>query len=386
MIPLRLNIRNFLSYRENVPTLDFTGIHVACLCGDNGHGKSALLDAITWCLWGRARGQVQDDLVSHGADDARVELDFQARDSCYRAVRSRRRAGDRRRQGASDLQLLSIADGKGTGQVISGNSVRETQARIEQLVGMDYETFVNSALLLQGRADEFTNRTPAERKAVLSSILGLEAYDQFQGRARDRANAARSEADRLAGALSQVRGEIASIGEPSLELDAINRQLAALETQLGERRTAVQELRERVASLRRTESDIEQQQLHAGQLSREISDAEAGISSLESRAAQHNVVIAQATEIERGVTDLEQAQQKFNILEASRQRHDDLRQEQSRLTQAIAVEQARLEVGDRPGPAEDCRRVETCVGCLPGTCGFKGSNSRGVGRVGAQGG
>ena len=77
---------------------------MACLCGENGHGKSALLDAITWCLWGKARGQVQDDLISHGADEARVELEFMARDSRFRVIRSRARAGGRRRQGSSDLQ------------------------------------------------------------------------------------------------------------------------------------------------------------------------------------------------------------------------------------------------------------------------------------------
>ena len=67
MIPLRLDLRNFLCYREDVPTLDFSGIHLACLCGPNGHGKSALLDAITWCLWGTARASSQDVLVSFGA-------------------------------------------------------------------------------------------------------------------------------------------------------------------------------------------------------------------------------------------------------------------------------------------------------------------------------
>ena len=97
MIPLRLSLRNFLCYRENVPTLDFTGLHVACLCGANGHGKSALLDAITWCLWGRARGRVQDDLISYGADEARVELEFQARGTPYRAIRRHARGGGRRR-------------------------------------------------------------------------------------------------------------------------------------------------------------------------------------------------------------------------------------------------------------------------------------------------
>ena len=91
MIPQRLSVRNFLCYREDVPTLDFRGIHVACLCGPNGHGKSALLDAVTWCLWGEARGKTQDDLISYGADECRVELEFLARDTSYRVIRSRSR-------------------------------------------------------------------------------------------------------------------------------------------------------------------------------------------------------------------------------------------------------------------------------------------------------
>ena len=150
MIPVKLNLRNFLSYRENVPTLDFTGVHVACLCGDNGHGKSALLDAITWCLWGHARGQVQDDLVSYGADEARVELDFLARDGRFKVIRSRRRGGGRRRQGASDLQLVSVTEDGESTQVVSGNSIRETQARIEQLVGHGLRDFYQLSLPAAG--------------------------------------------------------------------------------------------------------------------------------------------------------------------------------------------------------------------------------------------
>ena len=98
MIPQRLSVRNFLCYREDVPTLDFQGIHVACLCGPNGHGKSALLDAVTWGLWGEARGKTQDDLISYGADECRVELEFLSRDTSYRVIRSRSR-WDREGQG-----------------------------------------------------------------------------------------------------------------------------------------------------------------------------------------------------------------------------------------------------------------------------------------------
>ena len=55
MIPIRLALRNFMCYREG--ELSFEGLHVACLCGDNGNGKSALLDAMTWALWGKARAK-----------------------------------------------------------------------------------------------------------------------------------------------------------------------------------------------------------------------------------------------------------------------------------------------------------------------------------------
>ncbi|MFN7907434.1 MAG: AAA family ATPase, partial [Microcystis sp.] len=53
MIPLQLTLKNFLSYREAV--LDFRGLHTACICGANGAGKSSLLEAITWAIWGESR-------------------------------------------------------------------------------------------------------------------------------------------------------------------------------------------------------------------------------------------------------------------------------------------------------------------------------------------
>jgi len=55
MIPLKLQLKNFLSYGSELQTIDFTSYPLICLSGKNGHGKSALLDAITWAVWGQAR-------------------------------------------------------------------------------------------------------------------------------------------------------------------------------------------------------------------------------------------------------------------------------------------------------------------------------------------
>src|SRR6266851_4779528 len=89
MIPVRLELTNFLAYRNPAP-LDFTGIHVAVLCGENGAGKSSLLDAITWALWGRSRAKTDTELVHQGQTEMRVEFTFSLGDQVYRVIRARR--------------------------------------------------------------------------------------------------------------------------------------------------------------------------------------------------------------------------------------------------------------------------------------------------------
>ena len=88
MIPLKLHLKNFLCYGEDVPTLDFQGINLACLCGQNGHGKTAILEAITWSLWGKGRAQTQQEFVRIGQRSMSVELEFACRDEKYRVLRT----------------------------------------------------------------------------------------------------------------------------------------------------------------------------------------------------------------------------------------------------------------------------------------------------------
>ena len=75
-----------MCYREP-PMLNLEPLQVACLCGKNGHGKSALLDAITWVLWGQSRTRTQDELIHQGQTDMVVDLEFLARGQTYRVSR-----------------------------------------------------------------------------------------------------------------------------------------------------------------------------------------------------------------------------------------------------------------------------------------------------------
>src|SRR3989304_847673 len=97
MVPLKLTLYNFLCYRGGPHVLELEPIHIACLCGENGAGKTAILDAITWALWGEARGtdrkggEAGDHLVYIGEAEMQVELEFRARGQLYRVQRRRQR-------------------------------------------------------------------------------------------------------------------------------------------------------------------------------------------------------------------------------------------------------------------------------------------------------
>jgi exonuclease SbcC len=137
MIPQRLVLKNFLCYRQ--ADLDFAGIHLACLAGANGAGKSALLDGMTWALWGRARAKRDDELIYLGEKEMAVDFSFQLGSRAYRVLR-RRKAGKR---GSTLLDLQTRDDGDW--QSIGESGVRRTQQRIEEILRLDYDTFANSA-------------------------------------------------------------------------------------------------------------------------------------------------------------------------------------------------------------------------------------------------
>ena len=341
MIPLKLTLSNFLCYRENVEPLDFAGIHVACICGSNGHGKSALLDSITWALWGKARGKVQDEMISYGADECRVELDFSSRGQNYRVIRSHGRGGRRRRGGPSDLQLMVLE--VDTARPITGDMIRETQSRIDQIIGMDYDTFINSAFLVQGRADEFTNKTPTERKAVLSKILGLETYDRLQARAREGNSWADNTAKVAEGTVDRLRRELEQMVAPATELKEVETALFTANKDLAEQKVKTTGLREQVGELRRQQAGQEESAQRLTVLAKEAEQFESAQNTALKQVLAFEKLVGQATVIREGAAQLNAARDEFARLEEAGRSFDDLERQRTAVSSAMDVKRTRLE-------------------------------------------
>jgi exonuclease SbcC len=262
MIPVEIELENFLAYRRP-PPLRLEGIHVACLAGPNGSGKSSLLDALTWALWGRARATSDDALIHQGETEMRVVLTFDQEGRRYR-VRRQRKAGKR---GATLLEFQTWETEAGSWRSLSEAGIRETQRKIDALLRLEYETFINSAFLVQGRADEFTTRRPAERKQILGKILGLERWEVYEGRARDRIGETRGAIQRLDGWMEEVEAELARRGERE-------REMAAAVAAADEAAAALEGAESQWASLEQTRNELVGVQRTIDDLTRRITAAE----------------------------------------------------------------------------------------------------------------
>src|SRR3981081_952031 len=289
-----------MSYTDVHEPLSFDCIHVAFLTGDNGQGKSALLDAITWVLWGRARARAVDELIHAGASEMEVEFEFLLDDRQYRVIRKRQRRG---KSGYSDLQFAVLSDGGY--KPLTERSVVETERLIERTLRMSYETFTNSSFIQQGRADTFTTNSPAERKRILAEILELGYYDELEGRAKDRF---KSREMRLADERRQEEGwsqEIARRPEYQADVDRLRVQLTSLEAQLAQLDEHTTLARERVAQLESQQQQVEET---AARLQRFAIDRARTGSTLRERQSlrqQAQAVLARADEVERAAAELD---------------------------------------------------------------------------------
>jgi len=281
-----------------LPPLDFRALHTACISGDNGNGKSALIDAITWALWGQARARSNDDLVRSGQREMRVEFDFLTSGDNYRVIRRYARPRGRARTGRPLLELQ--IQGNDGFHAISGNTMTETQQKIKDILHLDYDTFINSALILQGRANEFTAATPVRRKEVLAAILGLGYYDRLAERARTRVRELESKGLEMAGQLTAVAEELHPKAEYEANLKTAEEELQSREAVAVAGRKELEEFRQQREAMRHREQRLADLERLRADRSADRERLEAELKRRQERCAEYALLREKETEIENG--------------------------------------------------------------------------------------
>lgn len=337
MIPIRLKLSGFLSYRETVE-VDFASFELACISGANGAGKSSLLDAITWALFGQARKR-DDALIHTAAQAAEVTFTFSYEGNCYRV----QRILPREKGTLLEFQVLDDAKGKDAWRPLTERTLRETQARIEGILRLDYDTFVNASFFLQGKADQFTQQRPADRKRILASILGLETWEVYRERTAERRKAVERELDLVEGRLAEINAELSE--EP-----ARRERLTALETQLGQLASARKMQESALENLKRMAASLAEQRKLVDTLATNLTRSRENLTTLQTRLAAreadratHTDLVQRAREIETAYHAWQFARADLEKWEAAEMRFHEFEKRRQPSLDTINTEKARLE-------------------------------------------
>ncbi len=284
MIPHQLTLRNFLSYRE-AAELDLRGVHLACISGLNGAGKSTILDGITWALFGKSRVKSDDDIVNRGAGlkaAAEVTFVFELEGALYRVIR--RKAFGK----TTELEFHAfLPDGEGDGrwQVKTEARTRETQAEIERLLRMNYDVFTNASFLLQGKADEFTTKTPDRRKEILAEILGVSRWDDYKEIATESRKIIENDAAMVERQLVDIEAELAQEAEYVRSLETAQARVTLISAER-DRQEALMTL----ARQHKVQADQQRNELH--RIAVEQEDVEQERRRVEELAVRHQAELA----------------------------------------------------------------------------------------------
>lgn len=342
MIPLHLRISGFLSYRDSAE-LDFDSINLACISGHNGAGKSSLLDAFTWSLFGEARGRGADVInLNQDVKAAEVALTFAYEGYVYRVQRTLPRG----KSTVLEFQVLDGGERKtegGTWRPLTEKTTRETQARIEQTLQLDYETFINASFFLQGKADQFTQKKASERKSILGTILGLEIWDTYKERTAERRKSIERDVDEIDGRIAEIDAELAEEDERKRRLEELEGTLNQLSAARAAQESALETIKKNAAVLNEQRKLLET-------LERTLEKSRASLAGLESRLAEKESeltsyadLVTRAKEIESAYKTWQKARadaEKMNQVAAQFREHDEKRQP---LLREIEVEKVKLE-------------------------------------------
>lgn len=232
MIPKTLQIKNFLSYGSDPQTIDFSGYNLICLSGKNGHGKSALLDAMTWALWGQARktsgtSKADEGLVHLGQKHMLVTFDFEINGIAYRV----RREFVKTQSNPFSALDFGIVKHDGTFTTLTDKTIKATQIKLEKTIGITYESFINSAFLRQGQANEFSKKSPKERKDILATILQLERFEDLKKAALEKSKTLQIQLLQKQSIVDRIAQEINTLQTALLEKDAHEKLVKEAEEQ-----------------------------------------------------------------------------------------------------------------------------------------------------------
>jgi exonuclease SbcC len=301
MRPVRLELEGFGTFRDRT-VVAFDDLDLVAVVGPTGSGKSTLIDAITFALYGSVARYDNTSLVApvihQLSNEAKVRFDFELAGRRYRAVRVVRRqrptASGAPRASTREARL-ELDEGEAGTMVLAG-TVTELDDQVQALIGLDFRQFTRTIVLPQGAFAEFLTDDPGNRQKLLRRLLDVDIYARMGARARERAAEAaqrlevlRHELGRLAHASDEAVGtalaEAAALAEFAATATQRLETLSTIDAELDRHRSRVVELDRLLGNLGEVEVPDEARRIgsESTEASARVGEAEAALAEARDR-------------------------------------------------------------------------------------------------------
>lgn len=332
--PVSISVKNYRNYKEE--SFDFLDVSFCSINGVNGAGKSSLfMDAIVDCLYEETR-EGDNKAWIRGSEDARsgsIEFIFDIGEKRFRIVRTRTKSG---------RATLNISQKDGGEWInLSAERIKDTQAEIEKILGMDSMTFRSCALIMQDQYGLFLQAKKEDRMTILGNLLGLSVYGVMEQDAKKRL------ADTKRNLMSKkeavkVKAEfISEKGDPDEELESLEKEIGELsdirkmtdqdievcKEQVSGYLEAVKEVDRLKESSEKAKEELEKTRTEAEGIQREIESCELFLRNADmvrEKAQEYQRAVTMVTDLAPVVAEYESGKRSLEEKESQIQRYENI--------------------------------------------------------------
>ena len=332
MIFTKLKLNNFKSHKNTIIELK-KGISV--IVGENGAGKSTILEAISFALFKQHTAKKIDDLVRNSANSMSVELDFISNGKEYKIVREKK-------SNLKSSLYTKTSNESGFVHVCTGD--KEVNEAIRQILDIDSDLFLNAIYIRQGEIAELVDKTPAEKKQLIGKLLGIDSLEKAWKNLLPFINDYEKQ-------LSEIKGKLYNSKELKDEYETKKAEIDTLKQRGHELEEQIEDVTNSLKDISTSKRDMEREkEIHDNQI-HNLQTEEANLSKLETnkRSIQEN--LDKIREAEEKISRLEKYVSKLDVyldFEKSVISIQNLKEEEKQITDKLeSIAQQKAIVSDK---------------------------------------